>query len=391
MEKFTIDYLRENGLIAYEYVRGSTLYHLSLDNGQSDLDIGGVFIAPYENIVGLRSQYPEQVADDKNDTVFYELGRWVELLLKANPTALESLFVPKDCIIGEVHPAVQYVIDHRDAFVSRECFNTFYGYAVSQIGKARGLNKKIVNPITERKGVLDFCYTTYKQGSSEFKNWLEKRGLLQQYCGLVNIPNMHDMYSVFYDWGNHIKNSGINNGLKKFYEQLYPGKNILDEPMIGYRGIVGTTGEESNEVRLSSVAKGVDPICQLYYNKDGYVSHCRAYREYKEWEAKRNPVRYESNLTKNYDSKNIMHCMRLVRMAKELAQGKGFNVVRTEDREYLLDIRKHKFEYDEVMAQLEKEKAEMEEAIKTTTLKEHNDIDEVSNILFKAREIAYKK
>lgn len=30
MEKFTIDYLRENGLIAYEYVRGSTLYHLSL-------------------------------------------------------------------------------------------------------------------------------------------------------------------------------------------------------------------------------------------------------------------------------------------------------------------------------------------------------------------------
>ena len=389
MEKFTIDYLRENNLIAYEYVRGSTLYHLSLDNGQSDLDIGGVFIAPYKNIIGLRSQYPEQVADEKNDTVFYELGRWVELLLKANPTALESLFIPKDCIIGEVHPAVQYVIDHRDAFLSKECFNTFYGYAVSQISKARGLNKKIVNPVTERKGVLDFCYTNYKQGSAEFKNWLEHRDLKQEYCGLVNIPNMHDMYSVFYDWGNHIKHEGISDKLKKFYKHYKPDGELENEPMIGYRGIVASSGDESNAVRLSSVEKGVEPICQLYYNKDGYVSHCRMYKEYKEWEAKRNPVRYESNLDKNYDSKNIMHCMRLVRMAKELAQGKGFNVVRTEDREYLLNIRKHMYEYDEVMAQLETEKAEMEEAIKTTTLKEHNDVDEISDILFKARELAY--
>jgi len=391
MKKFTIEYLRTNGLIAYEYVRGSTLYHLNLDNGLSDLDIGGVFIAPYDNVIGLRSLYPEQVSDEKNDTTFYELGRWIELLMKANPTALESLFVPKDCIIGEVHPAVQFVIDHRDCFLSKDCFNTFYGYATSQIAKCRGLNKKIVNPITERKGVLDFCYTNYKQGSAEFKNWLEHRGLKQEYCGLVNIPNMHDMYSVFYDWGNHIAHDGTNNELEKFYKKCKPDGKLENEKMIGYRGIVASQGDESNEVRLSSVEKGVEPICQLYYNKDGYVSHCRAYREYKEWEAKRNPVRYESNLEKNYDSKNVMHCMRLIRMAKELAQGKGFNVVRDQDRDYLLAIRDHQFEYDEVMAQLDIEKAEMEEAIKTTTLKETNNVEEVNQILIEARKIAYKK
>ena len=66
--------------------------------------------------------------------------------MKSNPTALESLFIPKHCIIGEVHPMVQYIIDNRDMFLSKECFKTLLGYSYSQIYKARGLNKKIVNP-----------------------------------------------------------------------------------------------------------------------------------------------------------------------------------------------------------------------------------------------------
>lgn len=36
-----------------------------------------------------------------------------------------------------------------------------------------------------------------------------------------------------------------------------------------------------------------------------------------------NPKRYESNLDKTYDSKNMMHCFRLMHMASEIAEGKG--------------------------------------------------------------------
>ena len=84
-----------------------------------------------------------------------------------------------------------------------------------------------------------------------------------------------------------------------------------------------------------------------------------------------------------------MHCMRLIRMAKEVAQGKGFNVVRTFDRDYLLDIRNHKFEYEEVMEQLEKEKAEMEAAITTCNLPEKVDYDTINNLLIEARNKIY--
>lgn len=415
--KLTIEDLRKKGWIAYEYRRGSHMYHLNV--ATSDEDTGGVFICPQSYLYGLRSDYPEQVADEKNDTVFYEFGRWIELLLKSNPTALESLFAPEDCIIGEVHPAVQFVLDHKEMFLSKECFKTFYGYAVSQIGKARGLNKKIVNPVEKRLDILDFCYTFKNQGSQPIKEFLDNNNLKQKYCGLVNVPNMRDTYGLYYDFAAHYKFEEYESEKEllgrepddedfqnwcfdmryrtarydNFMDYDYCMKTynrVVNKEFFGYSGIVHPDElEKSNEVRLSSIPKGETPICFMTYNKDAYTCHCRDYREYKEWEEKRNPVRYEGNLGHNYDSKNVMHCMRLVRMAKELAQGKGFNVVRDWDRQYLLDIRNHKFEYEDVMDQLEKEKAEMEAAIATCTLPEHVDYDTVNKLLISARTIIY--
>ena len=402
MKKYTIDYLREHNLIIYEYKRGSHLYHLNAET--SDEDYGGVFVCPIEDLIGLRSGYVEQVSDEKNDTVFYELGRWLELLLKANPTVLESLFAPEDCIIKS-HPIIDEIRKNRDLFVSKQCFNTFYGYGVSQIGKARGLNKKIVNPVTERKDILDFCYTFKNQGSQPIKDWLKEHNLDQKYCGLVNLPNMKDVYGVYYDFAAYFKFEDIDwydvsfqsGGVKylwsNFISEADAGKisdRIRNKEFYHYSGIVNPDEiETSNTVRLSSIPKGETPICFMTYNKDGYASHCKDYKEYKEWEEKRNPVRYESNLNKNYDSKNMMHCIRLVRMAKELAQGKGFNVVRDADRQYLLDIRNHKFEYDEVMAQVNKEIEEMEEAMKNCSLQEEIDYDKVNELLIRVRKQFY--
>jgi len=412
----TIEELREKGLIAYEYKRGSHMYHLNTP--KSDEDFGGVFICPKEVIYGLRSRYVEQVSDKKSDVVFYEFGRWIELLLTSNPTALESLFAPKDCVIGKIHPAVQMILDSKELFLSKECFKTFYGYAISQISKARGLNKKIVNPVEKRLDILDFCYTFKNQGSQPIKEFLAENHLDQKYCGLVNIPNMRDTYGVYYDWAAYFKFENIDwyGGYGKFYPNEdgkgghYEGYGVKppfnefitykmaskvygrieNKEFFGYSGIVHPDElEKSNEVRLSSIPKGEKPICFMTYNKDAYERHCREYKEYKEWEENRNPVRYESNLGHNYDSKNVMHCMRLIRMAKELAQGKGFNLVRTWDRDYLLAIKNHEFEYDEVMEHLEKEKAEMEEAIKVCTLPDKPNYDKINELLVKCREEIY--
>ena len=396
--KWTIDYLRENNLIIYEYMRGSHAYHLNVET--SDLDIGGVFVCPEDMLYGLRSNYVEQVADEKNDTVFYEFGRWIELLLKNNPTALESLFIPDDCVIGTPHPVIQYIRDNKEAFISQECFKSFGGYAYTQIGKATGYNKKCHIPEDfQRKDILDFCYTFKNQGSQPIKDFLAEHNLDQRYCGLVNIPNMRDVYGVYYDFAAYWKFENLEGldrwtSIKAFDDPVTNmdviNRRIENKQFFGYAGIVYPDDiTKSNEVRLSSIPKGEKPICFMHYNKDAYTCHCRDYKEWAEWKAKRNPVRFESNLHKNYDAKNMMHCMRLIRMAKELAQGKGFNVARDEDRQYLLDIRNHKYEYDELMAQVEQEKAAMEKAIETTTIPKEIDYNKVNQLLIDARKQFY--
>lgn len=413
MEKLTIQDLRDRGWIAYEYVRGSHAYGLNTET--SDKDIGGVFICPPEMLMGLRSNYIEQVADETNDTVFYEFGRWIELLLKANPTALESLFIPKHCVIGEVHPMVQHIIDNREKFLSKECFKTLFGYAKSQIYKARGLNKKIVNPVTERKTVLDFCYVPYKQGSTNVEKWLTWNGLKQKYCALVPLPNMHNAYGLYYDFGTHIiceygidlrsgedllaldnifkkaatKDSFIQHRLfAQSIDKYCEYESIFEIQPSGYHGIV-SENSESNDVRTESIPKGKTPIIIMTYNKDGYTSHCKDYKEYQEWVQKRNPVRYESNLGKNYDGKNMSHCMRLIRMGKELALGQGFNVERTHDRDYLLLIKNHGVEYEEIIAQAVKEQKEMDEAAEKSLLPDTLNVDEINKLLIEARTMFY--
>lgn len=388
----TVEQIKEKGL-AYEYVRGSQLY--GTNTPESDMDFGGVYIADNEVLMGLPEYYEPQISDEKHDTTYYELGRWVELLMKANPNALESLFAPEDKIVGEIHPAVQLIRDNRDLFVTKECFSSLTGYAISQIKKCRGLNKKCVQPVLERKEVLDFCYTFKGQGSQSMKEFLAEHGLNQKYCGLVNIPNMKDTYGVYYDFASYFKFENIGFAeereiimwiCKTFGETYYD--NIKDrietKEFFGYSGIVHPDGK-SNEVRLSSIPKGEIPICFMTYNQNGYESHCKKYKEYQEWVEKRNPVRYESNLKSNYDCKNVMHCVRLLHMGKELAEGKGFNVVRTWDREFLLDIRNHKYEYEYIIDYVENLFNDMKERIETCPLPETVDRDKVNELLIKAR------
>lgn len=399
MKKLTIQDLKDKQLIVYEYVRGSHSHGIATE--KSDIDIGGVYIAPPEVFYGLSSQIQEQVSDETNDVVYYEIGKWFELLLKSNPSALESLFIPAHCI-KYVHPLIQEVLDKREIFLSQKAFEPTYAYARSQIHKARGLNKKIVQEPPTKKNVLDFCVVPWEQGSISLMKFFEKYKLKQEFCGLTSIPNMRDMYHVYYDWGMHKKMLDENKALDaekiefvfncanlgEIHEPLnamWNYENNLPKP-IGYKGICNPNDySKSNEVRLSSVPKYAKPICQMSFNKDGYSKHCNDYRDYKEWEKNRNPVRYESNLKKSYDAKNMCECVRLIHTAIELARSEGFNVFRTWDRDFLLEIKNHKYEYDYVIDYVESKRVEMEEAMKNSTLPEYVDINVVNNLLYNFR------
>ena len=436
MKKYNFEEIKKRNLLIYNYLRGSHCHGISTP--LSDEDYCGIYLAPVEQILGLGLDYQDQISNETNDIVWYELQKFMNLLLKSNPTVLEALFVD-DKYVEYEHPIMTEIKKHKEKFLTKKCFDSFFSYAKSQIKKARGLNKKINWDVPERKGILDFVYTYHKQGSSKILNWLEYRNLKQKYCGLVNVPNMHDNYSVFYDWGNHFLNENVTfNDLKEAYlddnvydtinivKRLKNGEKNLDlvkklrkaqlknmvnfiyetyglddfhgltdvasleywfelQKPIGYKGMVNEA-ETSNELRLSSVEQGVLPICHISYNKDGYSSHCRVWKEYQDWIKHRNPVRYESNLKKSYDAKNMCECFRLINCGIEIANGEGYKVDRSGiDADFLLDVKNHKYEYNELMEMLEKKNDEMEKAMTESTLPENIDVEFVNNLLLKIR------
>ena len=102
--EITLEYIRENGLILLEAISGSRAYGTSTP--ESDTDYRGVFILPEDHILGTK--YTEQVSDSTNDTTFYELKRFLQLVEQNNPNILELLNIPDDCIIYK-HPSFDYI------------------------------------------------------------------------------------------------------------------------------------------------------------------------------------------------------------------------------------------------------------------------------------------
>lgn len=318
-KNYTIQELRDRGLIVMETVAGSQSY--GTNTPESDRDIRGVFVQPLAD--ALKYGFVEQVSDETNDVTFYELGRFIDLVIGNNPNIIELLAPPEDCIIYQDPLFKRILQDNPKEFLSKRVRWTFAGYAIEQIKKARGYNKKMNWEESDmtRKTVLDFCYVLKDGGSIPVKTWLDKYDLTQKHIGLVAIDHAHDIYAMY---------EGIN----------------------GEWGIVSNE-ETSNDVQLTSIPKYLNPIGYMSFNKDGYSSHCKKFKEYETWLKERNINRFKMNKAhgKNYDSKNMMHTYRLLLMTLELAKGELIVRRPADQIEKLMKIRRGEYEYDNLLAE----------------------------------------
>lgn len=353
-------------LLVYKVIAGSKAYGLDLPT--SDTDIRGIYIQPNEFLLG--NGYCKQVNNPTNDIVYYELNRFINLLAQNNPNILEELFVPQDKILF-MSDKITPLYDNRMKFLTKKCRMTFGGYSISQIKKARGLNKKIVNPIDQKKKTpLDFCYIFDKaDGYMMLANqWLKKHDKKQEFCGLSELPNGEQIYKLYYDYLAEVKNDN---------------PRYADIETHNFRGIVN---EGSNDIRHSEIPKGHLLEAFLYYNLNGYSTYCKEYKEYWDWVGKRNPVRYNDNVKhgKGYDGKNLMHCLRMLDMAIEVAQGKGVNLLRP-NREWLLSVRRGEANYDDIIKLIEEKKQIMDEAFDKSDLPNEVDKQFIHNLILEIR------
>lgn len=338
----TVEQLKKSGWIIHECIVGSHLYGTNKEG--SDIDIKGVFVLPTDMV--LSGQYIEQISDDKQDTTYYEIGRFIKLAADANPNILDVL--GSDKVTFTTDKWKEYFPDITP-YLTTKLRHTFLGYAHSQIVKAKGMNKKTnwEKSRLVRKTPLDFCYVLLEnEESSKFEDVMlfghfkyynneatDNVILTENTIGLASVNNFPDVYSMYC---------------------LQHGGGIISE--------------NSNDVQLRNIPKGAKHLGYMRFDRNAYSTHCKDFREYEQWLEKRNPLRYQDNAKADnqYDTKNMSHCVRLLYTARDIALGKGLILARPE-REQLLDIRNGKYTYEEVISIAETLKEEVDELFNLNT------------------------
>ena len=353
--------------VIYRVIVGSQSYGTAIP--ESDIDYKFVYMQDADDLLGFN--YREQTNVNKDDTG-YEIRRFLELLQTANPTVLEMLYSPEDCIVLK-DPVFDLLIANRDKFLTKKCLMSFAGYAIAQIQKARGLDKKMnwEKERVKRRTPIDFIYAYEKGKTIPINKYLEIHNLKQEYCGIVALDHFRDCYALYYDNTKLIDSCAgiLSAGLK-------------------YKGIAL---DNSNTIRLSSVPKGEEPLTIIYYNKDGYSMHCKDYREYNEWLANRNTQRYVDNVghDQKIDSKNLLHTRRLLDMAMEIATTGNISV-RRPNADYLLQIRRGEVKLGDIIDQAEKDIRGLDELFRNSKLPDTIDFEFVNELLLKMRHYVNK-
>lgn len=373
----------------YLVIRGSHAYGTNIET--SDVDYAGVFIQSMYDILG--NKYIEQVNDCKNDIVIYELRRFLELLRKNNPTVLELLNTPEDCIIYK-DPIFDEILNNKDKFITKICSRSFGCYAKIQIQKAKGTNKKQnwEKDKINRKDVLDFVYVIEGKKSIPWKVW--NNGTYdEKFIGAVNIPNAKDLYALYYDTIAYNCFSELVPEKVRYASKYLRKKSGLNFGL-GYKGLVKIGEEntaESNQLRLSSVPENEKVICNIFYNKDAYTQHCNDYKSYQTWLQEKNNSRFVDVIShgQKIDGKNMMHCRRLMDMAREIAEGKGI-IVRRDNIQELLAIRKGEVDLNSLIEHVEKEIVEIDKLFANSSLPSNIDEEFINNLIVKIRKNIYK-
>ncbi len=344
--------------IIFKAIVGSQAYGTAVEG--SDIDIKGVYIQDPNDI--LTFNYEPQINVNKDET-YYEVRRFIELLASANPTVLELLYTPDDCVL-EKDPIFDLIISNRGKFLTKKCKWSFGGYAIEQIKKARGLNKKMNWEDSQkmRKTPLDFCYITddSRFNGIPLTEYLEKFSLDQAYCGLSRVEHFRDVYNLSFDYVGYYANDPY-----------------------GFKGIVLP---DSTSIRVSEVPKEFDILGKVFYNKDAYVQHCRDFLQYQTWMKERNTQRYVDieGHGQKIDGKNMLHCTRLIETALEIAQTGTLNVRRDNAAE-LIDIRKGKVDLETILQKAEANLELLDGYFENSSLPDNVDKDFYNDLLLQIR------
>jgi len=330
--------------LVFECVCGSTAYNLTVST--SDIDKRGVYFVsdmiPRDNVLFQRKDLSQDlVKDERGDTQYYRLDKFMKLAAAVNPSLVEMLFMPEEHIIVN-SDEMRLLIDHRRSFVSAKARESFSGYAMEQIKKAKGQNKWVNNPQPEKiPSKMDFTWIipmfspamaacwdcNYPEDEKEM-NMLGfparpipareyNDGRLDN-CVVAKLEHAQNMYRI-YEGGN-----GIFRG---------PNEQLVMEPI----------SKHDEFARFRGL---------MIFNEQEWKKAVNNWKQYWAWRRDRNEARWvtQESGEMDYDCKNMMHCLRtLMSGINILERGEPIIKWTGNGQKVLMDIRLGKYRYDDIM------------------------------------------
>jgi len=118
-------------------VTGSHAY--GLNHAASDIDKMSIFVAPTVDVAGLHWASKHESFSDAgptgDDNTGHEIGKYLRLVLKSNPTLIELMFMNDYEILDETG---QGLVALRDKVLYTEGIrNAYYGYAKAQVERVK--------------------------------------------------------------------------------------------------------------------------------------------------------------------------------------------------------------------------------------------------------------
>lgn len=114
----------------YRIKYGSHAYGVA--NKDSDIDLRSIMLPTIDEALSLKNHKIKQTKHGDDDTVFMPIQHFFWLSHKCNPSVIEWLYVPNNCM--ELHtPESKIIRDNRYLFLSKEIYYRFKGYAFSEL------------------------------------------------------------------------------------------------------------------------------------------------------------------------------------------------------------------------------------------------------------------
>lgn len=124
------DIIREDKYLKYnfEYICILGSYAHGLNHYKSDIDVRGFATPTVSDLLSFNDF--DHIVNHELDTQIYSLHKYLGMLAKSNPNIIESLGLRDEFVVYKSEIA-QRVLDNKNLFISKQCYQPFSGISYS--------------------------------------------------------------------------------------------------------------------------------------------------------------------------------------------------------------------------------------------------------------------